>query len=1172
MRRTVLPLTTALLLLVGSGARADAPAAAPAPGRARVAAHRITARFDPAAHRVVATDVMTFDTSAGRVVEILDPGTILASSVPLSVHEKGVSTATLPEGIDRLELTYANTIFDAVMKKDDLSWVVGDSTKGLVSEKGIYLTGASAWYPVDVAGPPRLARFDVTTYVPEPLLVVTQGRVPERSRLLAPKDWTSERDVVPPAAKEGEASAAFSVSSVLAQLPTDDLSLSAGPYRVATRTIQGIEVSTYFLEGEADAAPLWLAAMEEVVARYESRLGTYPHPKFDIVENFFQTGYGMPSYTLLGDEVIRYVTAGAKASGGKIPPGYLDHEYVHGWYGNGLFVDPADGNWCEALTSYFSNYLARELESPVAGAEARRGVLEKYALRVNAANDYPVRSFRTKTEDKDNDVGYGKGSMIFHVLRERLGDAEFFTRVRRLSEARVGTFVSWTDWLAALDGEWARPYLERTGLPELRIASATTWPGTGSAAQPEVRVELVVDQPRGEAPWPAIDVPLAINGRPVGVVHLAGKSAVWRGRSNGTAMWVDVDAGHQLLRRIAADDLPACLNRTIEAAKGVVRHAGADAVFGPLADRLAKDKGLAKLAADAAPPADASPVVDLRVLPAGETVTWPPGSAKPRVSISAGRVVVDGTAHEGKDLSILWSANDGPAPRTWFVATTEAAASRAKYLPYYGWDSYVVFEAGKRTPLARGRLDTGPRATHRTFVEGGLQAQAVERTIATLTSDEFEGRRPGTEGHAKAERHLGERLLAALHAGRAPERGIERHPFPLGVPDLTSSRDLAITTAGGVVVIPNAFHPVCASPARTKGAPLEFGEGDNPVPLPGRIPDTSVEGLERLWRQIDAGTSPALLLLPSPAARKALAPLVDAPNALTAESEAELAAPGRDGLARPRPVLAPWIAARRGRAFPGLRALRVPLLLITDEAYERIFALKDIRSIDFEVGFGAEKAAFDAGRGGANLWTAWVPSGVSGDRPPAIVVSAHYDSFGRDGARFLRGADDNASGVACVLSALEGLAALATDARRALVVCLFDGEEWGLAGSRAFVPMISKLYDVKAVVNVDAVGRVKDDRVHVIGASMHADLGRSAVESLAGSGLRVGADIDKFAYTEGSDHWPFHEAGIPAITFWASDYGTMNTVADDLEKVDPVGVARLSHAVRELLRRLLSAP
>jgi Zn-dependent M28 family amino/carboxypeptidase len=186
----------------------------------------------------------------------------------------------------------------------------------------------------------------------------------------------------------------------------------------------------------------------------------------------------------------------------------------------------------------------------------------------------------------------------------------------------------------------------------------------------------------------------------------------------------------------------------------------------------------------------------------------------------------------------------------------------------------------------------------------------------------------------------------------------------------------------------------------------------------------------------------------------------------------------------------------------------------------------------------------------------------------SVVVCAHYDSHGRTGRGTYRGADDNGSGVACVLEAVSGIEAEMAGAKRSLVVVLTDGEEWGLQGARAFLAARGTK-GLSAVVNVDSVGRAKDGAVHVVGLSREAALAAKAVEALSAQGLRAGADIDRFAYDHGSDHWPFHRAGVPAVTLWATDYATMDTLDDTPEKVDPVAVARVSKALRALLLRLL---
>ena len=111
-----------------------------------------------------------------------------------------------------------------------------------------------------------------------------------------------------------------------------------------------------------------------------------------------------------------------------------------------------------------------------------------------------------------------------------------------------------------------------------------------------------------------------------------------------------------------------------------------------------------------------------------------------------------------------------------------------------------------------------------------------------------------------------------------------------------------------------------------------------------------------------------------------------------------------------------------------------------------------------------------------------------------VVLGAHYDHLGFGGAGSLRpdaravhhGADDNASGTAAAILAAERVAQGARPARRerrTLVVALFSGEESGLAGSSAFVGRAAApLADTVAMINLDMVGRLRDDRLTALGS------------------------------------------------------------------------------------------
>ena len=56
----------------------------------------------------------------------------------------------------------------------------------------------------------------------------------------------------------------------------------------------------YLREPDAALADRYLSATARYIEMYRGLIGPYPYGKFALVENFWETGYGMPSFTLLG--------------------------------------------------------------------------------------------------------------------------------------------------------------------------------------------------------------------------------------------------------------------------------------------------------------------------------------------------------------------------------------------------------------------------------------------------------------------------------------------------------------------------------------------------------------------------------------------------------------------------------------------------------------------------------------------------------------------------------------------------------------------------------------------------------------------------------------------------------------------------------------------------------
>jgi len=101
------------------------------------------------------------------------------------------------------------------------------------------------------------------------------------------------------------------------------------------------------------------------------------HKKFALIENFWEAGYGMPSFTLLGEKIIRFPF---------ILHSSYPHELLHNWWGNSVYVDFETGNWCEGITVYMADHLIKEQRNQA--IEYRRATLQKYTNYVTPENDF----------------------------------------------------------------------------------------------------------------------------------------------------------------------------------------------------------------------------------------------------------------------------------------------------------------------------------------------------------------------------------------------------------------------------------------------------------------------------------------------------------------------------------------------------------------------------------------------------------------------------------------------------------------------------------------------------------------------------------------------------------------------------------------------------------------
>ena len=316
---------------------------------------------------------------------------------------------------------------------------------GTITRQGVFLGSGAGWYPAPVVTPTRRI---IGISAPAGIEAVTAGKRVARTTTggVSRSGWEERR-------------------------PVGELSISAGPYRIDERNVDGVDIQAYFYPDNAALAPRYLDAAVKYIHMYKELFGPYPFEKFAVVENFLPTGYAFPSYTLLGSQVIRLPFIINTSS---------PHEIAHNWWGNGVLVDYSRGNWSEGLATYLADYLMKEKSSETEARDYRFKLVSDYAALVSPERAFALQDFSGRIDPASRAIGYGKSAMLFHMVRTMIGDKAFFGALQEICRERLYRTASWSDFTRAFSKSSGRdlaPFMEqllsRPGGPRLALPDVT---------------------------------------------------------------------------------------------------------------------------------------------------------------------------------------------------------------------------------------------------------------------------------------------------------------------------------------------------------------------------------------------------------------------------------------------------------------------------------------------------------------------------------------------------------------------------------------------------------------------------------------------------------------------------------------------------------------------------
>jgi len=547
----------------------------------------------------------------------------------------------------RVELRYRGEL--APLVEADERGVLG-GLPPMASERGSFLPGGSGWYPE--------LGLDLFTYRVELELPAGQrGLV--AGRLM----------------RESMDANLYHAQFELTQ-PAESIDLVAGPYTVEERASGDVRLRTYLHPEIADLSAGYLDAAAGYVDRYSRAIGPYPYAGFSIVSSVLPTGFGMPSFTYLGIDVLRLPFIRTTS---------LGHEVLHNWWGNGVYVDWQHGNWSEGLTTFMADYAYKEDEGESAAHEMRLTWLRDFAA-VPAERDRPLREFTSRTHDASQIVGYSKAAFVFLMLRDEISREAFDTGVRRFFAEQKFHRASWTDLERAFARESRRDlhaffaqWLDRKGAPAVAVERASA-----QAIASGYRIAATLTQ--GEPAY-TLRVPISVEtdrGMEEHIVHLDASTQEISFETTSRPRTMTIDPGLRVFRRLDPREIPPIVRQvtldpstiTVIATKSADVESNARALAQRLMDTQPRF-------ADSAPRDASLIVIGLH----GDVDAWLSGAHLPPRPDQL----------RDRSSAQVWTAQLPGGKTLLAISARDAAALQAllRPLPHYGKQSWLVFDGAK---------------------------------------------------------------------------------------------------------------------------------------------------------------------------------------------------------------------------------------------------------------------------------------------------------------------------------------------------------------------------------------------------------------------------------------------------------------------------------------------
>ena len=209
-------------------------------------------------------------------------------------------------------------------------------------------------------------------------------------------------------------------------------------YVVDTGKYGHVTIHTYVFKNNKELGSRLRNKAIEFISMYENLLKTsFPYDNFIIAEDINPYGHAVPTMAVFGSSIINLPFVIDRS---------LGHEILHQWYGCAIDTSSKEGNWVEALTTYFADY-SYDKNNQI---NYRKDILSTY--QAYASNSpYPLNKFIGNFSKKDQSIGYGKGLMVIHQIKNITGQDQFIQGIRKFTSDKLYSKASWQELLSYFD-------------------------------------------------------------------------------------------------------------------------------------------------------------------------------------------------------------------------------------------------------------------------------------------------------------------------------------------------------------------------------------------------------------------------------------------------------------------------------------------------------------------------------------------------------------------------------------------------------------------------------------------------------------------------------------------------------------------------------------------------